>query len=71
MWKRTRPSEVDLIARGLALALHVNLPERQCSFQSVWVVNPSEELTASQAQKFREVLESASAKSQIALIANG
>lgn len=68
MWANTRPSEVRIVAQGLATALLVNLPSKVGSMPCIFVPDPGAELSSEQAARLREVLRSATKKSQVILL---
>jgi hypothetical protein len=73
LWRRSRPSEYQILLKALAVATQVNVVSaaRRGRFGSVMVTSPEIDMTAGQAAKFREVLASASQKSDFVLLTPG
>ncbi len=67
MWKRTRPSEYEVLLRALAVAIQVGADgrSRRGVFHSIVIADPADYLTAVQVKKLQEVFESAAQKSGI------
>jgi hypothetical protein len=70
MWRKTRPSEYEVLLRALALAIKVGAHDRSRRgvFESVVVADPSDYLTAVQVKKLQEVFASAARKSKIVIL---
>lgn len=68
MWRRTRASEVRIVGVALALALHVNAPQRDRQFmETVWLRDPRDEFGLKIADALDDVFSSAARKSHIVL----
>ena len=69
MWRRTRPSEHEVLLRALALAIQVGADERSRHglFESIIVGDPAQYLTTVQVKKLQEVFASAAEKSGIVI----
>lgn len=65
LWLKTRQSEVELIALGLALSLLVNAPQRQSVLRALVIETPDRSHPPELATKLNEVLQSAALKTQI------
>lgn len=70
MWRRTRPSEYEVLLRALALAVQVGADERSRRgvFESIVIGDPAVYLTAVQVKKLQEVFASAAKKSGIVVL---
>ena len=68
MWRRTRGSEERIVAAALALALHVNVPNRSSGLlETIWIEDPKEQFGSKVSDAFDDVFESAAKKSHIVL----
>jgi len=65
LWLKTRQSEVELVALGLALSLLVNAPARQSVLRALVIEAPERSHPPELATKLNEVLQSAALKTQI------
>lgn len=65
LWLKTRQSEVELVALGLALSLLVNAPARQSVLRALIIEAPERAHPPELASKLNEVLQSAALKTQI------
>lgn len=65
LWLKTRQSEVELVALGLALSLLVNAPPRQSVLRALVIETPDRSHPPELATKLNEVLQSAALKTQI------
>jgi hypothetical protein len=68
MWRRTRSSEERIVGASLALALHVNAPERSAKFmETIWIRDPRDDFGVKAADALDDVFASAAKKSHIVL----
>ncbi len=70
MWRKTRPSEYEVLLRGLALAIQVGSDERsrRGMFESLVIVDPASYLTAVQGKKLQEVFASAAQRTGVVIL---
>ena len=70
MWRKTRPSEYELLLRALALAIQVGADERSRRgiFESLILEDPATYLTAVQVKKLQEVFVSAAQKTGVVVL---
>lgn len=70
MWRKTRPSEYEVLMRALALAIQVGAAERSRRgvFESLVLEDPVGYLTAAQVKKLQEVFASAAQKTGVIIL---
>ena len=70
MWRKTRPSEYEVLLRALALAIHVGSEERsrRGTFETLILVDPATYLTAVQVKRLQEVFASAAQKTSVIIL---
>lgn len=70
MWRKTRPSEYEVLMRALALAIQVGAAERsrRGAFESLVLQDPAAYLTAAQVKKLQEVFASAAQKTGVVIL---
>jgi hypothetical protein len=71
MWLKTRASEVQIVAAGLAVALQVNEPDQADILRTVIVPDPDELMSPEHAARFKDVFSSAARRSQVILLQRG
>lgn len=73
LWRRTRPSEYEVLLRSFAIALQVGADERSRRgvFESIVIGDPAQYLTAVQVKKLQDVFASAAQKSEIVILSGG